>query len=134
MRRTLPILLLALPLGSCVLAAAAVVGAAVIGAVKYTENGLERDFTQDLATCFAAAKTAMKECGYAVPDEARPIPSDGELSVGDAKITLTRQPGATDSLDDDTTRAVVRVGTFDSDETKRKARLLMDALSRALGA
>lgn len=127
------LLALCLPLSSCIVAAAAVAAAAVIGTVKYTENGVQRDFKQDLATCFEAAKKGLKENGYAAPDEAKPGATEGKLTVGDAVASLTREPGPTAKADDDFTRILVKVGTFDSDETKRKAKLIMDAIARALG-
>ncbi|MBI5849880.1 MAG: DUF3568 family protein [Planctomycetes bacterium] len=134
MRRTaLVVLLASVPLSSCLVAAAAVAAAAVFGTVKYTENGVERDFKQDLTTCFDAAKKAMKENGYAVPDESKPGPTEGKLTVGDAVIEVSRRPGETASADDDFTHVLAKVGTFDSDETRRKAKLLMDAVARSLG-
>ncbi len=129
MRRTILAVSLSLPLGSCLVVA----GLAVIGAVKYTDNGVEREFRHDLPTCFAAAKQSMQENGYAIPDDAAPRQTWGELSADDAVITLIRQPGATESADDDFTHVVTRTGSFDTEETQRKARLLMDALARALG-
>jgi hypothetical protein len=126
-------LVLSLASTGCVLAVAAVAGAAVFGAVKYTENGIERDFRQDLAQCFDAAKATMREAGHAIAADAQPGPTEGTLTSGDTVIRLTRQAGPTASSDDDFTRIAVKVGTFDSEETKRQATLLMDAIVRRLG-
>lgn len=133
MKRVFLILALCLPLGSCIVAVAAVAAAAVFGAVKYTENGVQRDFNHDLASCYDAAKAGMKETGYAVPDEAQPGPAEGRITVGDTVVTLTREPGDTARTDDDFTRVICKVSTFDTDETRRKAKLIMDAIARHLG-
>jgi hypothetical protein len=118
--------LLPLLLGSCLLAAAAVAAAATYGVIKYTENGAETDFKASLDETFAAAVASMRALDYPVSADLKPGPSEGRIEVSDASVLVARLPG------DAGTRVTAKVGTFDTDEHERRARLILEEMKKRL--
>jgi hypothetical protein len=109
--------------GGCVVAAVAVGAAAAFGTVKYTENEAYRDFHAPLDATWKATIAALREEGYPVADSASHGPSEGKIEIDDAKVTVVREPG-------DATRVMVRIGTFSTDEHKRRAALILDGVAK----
>lgn len=115
--------LLSLP--GCIVAAAAV-GAAAYGAISYHENEAWLDVQQDLPTVWAASKRALRAQAFPVDDTAMPSTTEGTLRAGDAKVAIERHPG-------NRTRIRASVGTFDTDDNERRAKLLLEAIQKELG-
>jgi hypothetical protein len=100
---------------------AVVVGAGVFGAVSYTNNEAWADCHADMQPVWEAALAALKDQGYPITGTPAPGPTEGTLTAGDARIIVEKHPG-------DFVRVRVRVGTFDTSDNERKARLLLDAI------
>lgn len=125
-RRCLAVLLLLLaPLGSCLVVAAAAVGAAAFGAISYHENEAQMDVEQDVPTVFAAAKAALRELAFPVDDAEQPGATGGTLKAGEARVLVERHPGGR-------TRVRVSVGTFRTDDNLRRAGLVLEATKKRL--
>ncbi len=113
---------LPLSLGGCLVAAVAVGAAAAYGAVKYTDNEAYRDFHAGLDATWTATLTSMRELGYPVQEGAAHGPTEGLVEINDAKVSVTREAG-------DYTRVKVRIGTFSTDDHRRRAALILDRIS-----
>jgi hypothetical protein len=100
---------------------AVVVGAGVFGAVSYTNNEAWADCHAEMQPVWEAALAALKDQGYPITGTPTPGPTEGTLTAGDARIIVEQHPG-------DFVRVRVRVGTFDTSDNERKARLLLDAI------
>lgn len=125
--KTLLLLCIAPALAGCVVAAAAVVGAAAAyGAVKYTENGAYQDFKTDFDTTWMATIASMKEMGYGLPKDLTHTPTEGKIKAGDTVADVEKHA-------EGFTRVNVTIGTFQSEEHKRKAKLLLDNIAKRLG-
>jgi hypothetical protein len=83
------------------------------------------DVQQDLPTVFAAGKAALRELGFPVDEGQQPGVTEGTLHAGEATVVVERQPGSL-------TRVRVRVGTFDTDDNKRRAGLILEATKKRL--
>lgn len=119
--KTVPALLL-LALSSCVaVAAAAAAGAAVYGVVKYERNEAYEDYRAGLDTTWQAAVETLAEQGYPVSGDPQHGPTEGKIEAGDARVAVERHAG-------DFTRVRVRIGTFETEDHKRKARLLLEGI------
>lgn len=112
-------LLPALP--SCIVAAVAAVGAATYGAVSYNGNEASVTVQKDLATVTQASKTAMRELGFPVDDTQQAGVTECTLTGGEAKVVLERHPG-------EVTKIRVRVGTFETEDNKRRSGLLLEKI------
>lgn len=112
-------LLLVLP--SCIVAAVAAVGAATYGAVSYNGNEASVSVQKDLASATDAAKKAMRELNFPVDDTQQPGATECTLTGGEAKVILERHPG-------EVTKIRVRVGTFDTEDNKRRSGLLLEKI------
>jgi hypothetical protein len=112
-------LLLVLP--SCIVAAVAAVGAATYGAVSYNGNEASISVQKDLAAATVAAKKGMRELGFPVDETQQPGTTECTLTGGEAKVILERHPG-------EVTKIRVRVGTFDTDDNKRRSGLLLEKI------
>jgi hypothetical protein len=108
-------------LPSCVVAAVAAVGAATYGAVSYNGNEASITVQQDLAAVTAASKKAMRELNFPVDDTQQPGVTDCKLTGGEATVILERHPG-------EVTKIRVRVGTFDTQDNKRRSGLLLEKI------
>ncbi|MGE3171362.1 MAG: DUF3568 family protein [Planctomycetota bacterium] len=120
-----PLLVLLPALPGCIVAAAAAVGAAAYGAISYHDNEATMDVKQDLPTVYAAARASLRDLGFPVDDRRQPGATEGTLHAGDAKVVVERHPG-------DVTRVRARVGTFDTDDNRRRARLILEAIKERL--
>ena len=118
-------LALLLPLGGCVVVAVAAGAAAVYGVIKYTQNGAQQDFEADLGATWDAVIASLRELGYAVEGDPRHGATEGTIRTGDVSVRVVRHPG-------DFTRIEVRVGTFETEDHKRRAGLILEAVARRL--
>ncbi len=125
--RSLLVPVLLLPLSSCIVVAAAAVGAATFGAISWNENEAQMDFQRDFDATWQATKAALRELAFPVDDTQLPGKTEGTLHAGDATATVEMHPG-------NTTRVRVRVGTFESDDNKRRAQLILESLKKRLAA
>ena len=108
-------------LPSCVVAAVAAVGAATYGAVSYNGNEASITVQQDLATVTAASKKAMRDLNFPVDDTQEPSVTECKLTGGEATVILERHPG-------EVTKIRARVGTFDTQDNKRRSGLLLEKI------
>lgn len=102
----------------CVVVAAAAVGAAAVGVVSYDHNEAWMDFKDTMPVTWAATLRALRAQGYVVPGEPQPGPIDGIVESGAAKVVVEAHPGGY-------VRVRVRVGTFDTADNERRAKLLL---------
>ncbi len=124
-RPPLLLLLLSLPvLPGCVLAVVAA-GAAAYGAVSYSDNEAWMDFHADSERVWDAALQSLKENGYAPDPKAKLLPGDTELRAGDCVLKLERHPTGF-------VRIKVRVGTFDTEDNRRKSGLILENMRQRL--
>lgn len=112
-------------LPSCIVVAAAAVAGATYGVIKYTENGAEADFEADLEATFAATAQAMRALGYPVAADPKPGATEGRIEINDAAVHVGRQPGGF-------TRVTVKIGTFDTEDHERRARLVLEEVKKRL--
>jgi Protein of unknown function (DUF3568) len=110
-------------LGSCIVAAAAVGAAAVFGAVSYHENEAAMDFHSPVGPVWQATLEVLQAQGYAVDMAQKAGPTEGHVTAGDANVRVTREPG-------DFTRLHVRIGTFDTEDNRRRARLILEDVKK----
>lgn len=103
--------------------AAAVAGAAGVGAVKWASNTSQRAYPADAETTWTAALASLRDAGYAV-DPATPY-SNGALAIGDVKLNVK-------TASDGVTHVLVRVGTFDNNRNREQARRILDGISAHL--
>lgn len=128
LRRSLAVALLAtaaLSAGGCVVAAVAAGAAAAIGAVKYDENEAWRDFREDLPTTWKATIESLRANGFPVADGLTHGPLDGKIEAGDATAVVEVHPG-------ELTRVRIRVGTFKTDDNRRRAALVLESIAKRL--
>jgi len=125
MRALLVFLSLAiLPLASGCLAAAVAAGA--VGYIQYEKNEAYRDFEGvEIDRAWKATVDALEAEGFEAPSEAEHRASEGELELDDVWARVERHPG-------ERIRVRVRVGTFDSEENRRKSGLILERVSKAL--
>ena len=110
----------------CVVAAVGAAAAAGYGAYKVKRNGDAREYEVPFERAWVAAGDAMRESGY--PVDARPPqgPSEGAYEFQDVRAGVFK-------VTEGRTRVEVTVGTFDNADNRRRARLVLDAISRRLG-
>ncbi len=116
-------LALVMPFGGCVVAAAAALGVAAYGAVSYHENEAQIDLQTSLPQAFDAVLQSLRALGEKVSDDLRPGATEGQIEVGDYRVRVERHP-------EHVTRIRVRVGTFKADDNRRRAALLLEAVSK----
>jgi hypothetical protein len=125
MRRVSTTVLLVATLGlccqGCFLAAAAAVGAAAYGVVSYDRNEARTDFHAGLAEVWQATLQSMRDLGYSVDLAQKPGATEGTITTGEAKVIVERHP-------EEFTRLRARVGTFDTEDNRRRAGLILDAV------
>lgn len=120
------ILGLSMGLSSCVAAAVAVAAGGGIAYWQYSENEVCADFQADLKSTWEAARTVLAQQGFGDPTAEALGVTEGELSSDGWKLHVERRTG-------DVTRVRVRIGTFDTDDHERRARLLMEGIGEKLG-
>jgi hypothetical protein len=113
---------IALLSGGCLVAAVAAGAAVAYGAIQYDKNEARRDFQAPLDRTWKATLAALRDNGYPVSDAAEPGTTEGKIDIGDAKVVVEKVP----SEPTETTRVRVRIGTFDSEDNRRKAGLILE--------
>ena len=128
MRRLSLIAILCLvPLTSgCLAAAGLTVGAAgVLGYVYYDQNEAQRDFEANFDKTWKATLDALRTLKYDVPKELEHSAEAGDFMIDDLRVHVARQPG-------NMTRVSVRIGTFDTEEHRRRAGLILEKIDQEL--
>ena len=108
----------ALPLSSCIVAVAAA-GAAAFGVVSYDKNESWMDFHQDLDRVHQADQDAVRGQGYTVLESKKISAIEATVDAEGIFVRVEKFP-------DGFVRAKVRSGTFETEDNKRKARLLLE--------
>ena len=116
---------LLLALEGCALFAVAAVGAAAFGVVSYANNEATMEVQTDLPSVFAASKKALHTLSFPVDDTQVATPTEGTLKAGDARVRVERLPGGT-------TRVRASVGTFDTKDNERRAKLILEEIKKQL--
>jgi len=111
---------------SCLAVAGLTVGAAgAVGYVYYDKNEAHQDFDANFDKTWKATLGALKELKYAVPAQTEHAADSGDLTIDELHVRVTRQPG-------NKTRVSVRVGTFDNEEHRRRAGLILEKVADEL--
>jgi hypothetical protein len=110
--------------GGCVVAAVLFGAAAVYGAIQYDENEAHRDFQAPLAKTWKATLAALQDNGYPVSQSAEPGSTSGRIEISDAIVVVEKLPGD----GPETTRVRVRIGTFTTEDHKRRAGLVLEKI------
>jgi hypothetical protein len=120
-------LLVALVASSCLAVAAAGAGAAATyGALSVKNNHVTREFRVAPERARKATIYALKAQDYRVLGEPEPDSIDGEFNIAGGTVWVRPEPGGTTSVR-------IRIGTFESEENLRAAKLLMEEIARRLG-
>ena len=101
-------------------------GGTYLGVKSYAANESRRDLRVPLREAWDAAIDALGETGFLFGEPASCGPTDGRIRAGDALVTVERHPG-------EFTRIRVRVGTFATDDNRRRAALVLEAAVKHLG-
>ncbi len=125
--RTLLIALSLAPLSSCFLAVAAAGGA--LGYVKYDQNGAYQDFETSVQSAWTATREALEDQGYTLPGDAAVSlaegSTEGEIRADEYRARIEKHPGGI-------ARVHIRIGLFDSEDNKRKAKLVLEQVAGRL--
>ncbi len=124
-QKLLVLTLLAPALSGCVVAALGVAAAGAAGVVLYSKNEAVMKYPADLVSTWDATMAAMQAMGYQVDATRRPNETEGRIDVDETKVLVTKIPG-------DMTQVSVRVGTFRTDDNKRRAKLLLEDIQKRL--
>lgn len=117
--------LLAPALTGCVVAALGVAAAGAAGVVLYSKNEAVMKYPADLVATWDATMAAMQGMGYQVDATRRPNATEGRIDVDETTVRVEKIPG-------DLTQVSVRVGTFRTDDNKRRAKLLLEDIQKRL--
>lgn len=109
----------------CLAVAGLTVGAGVVGYIYYEKNEAWRDFPVAFDRTWKATHVALRELKYDVPKDPHPAPDSGYVTIDDVKIKVERRP-------DDWTRVSVRVGTFHTDNHRKRAGQILDLIDKKL--
>ena len=116
------ILAASLLLGGCT----AVAGAAVAtGVTRYHGNKLTQVFPVSTDEAWEAALVSMRQQGYRVPSRLSRVGAGNEIMSDDARVTV-------EFLRRGMTRVEVRVGTFQTPDSIRRAEQLLDDIAERL--
>jgi hypothetical protein len=117
----------AVALSSIVLPVLLLVGAATwFGLRSYAANESRRDVRVPLGEAWMAALDALGETGFVVSEASECGSTEGRVRAGDAVVVAERHPGGF-------TRVRVRIGTFATEDHRRRAALILEALARRVG-
>jgi hypothetical protein len=120
------VVLLAAPITSgCLAMAGLTVGAGVVGYVLYDKNEARRDFDASFAATWKATLAALRALEYTVPADPQHEGDSGALTLEDVRLRVAHHPGGK-------TRVHVRVGTFDTEEHRRRAGLILERIEKEL--
>ncbi len=120
--RSVLLLLLVAPLGGCV---AVVAGAAAYAAIEYESNEVSQTYRASLGDTWQASIAELREMGYPVQEGTKPGPTEGTVEISDVAVRVEK-------LSAEHTRVGVRFGTFDTEEHRRKAILLLDVIANRI--
>lgn len=119
-------ILCVVPLTSgCLAVAGLTVGAGVVGYVFYDKNEARQDFEASFDKTWKATLAALRSLEYEVPKDAPHESDSGELALADLRLRVERHPG-------NKTRVSVRVGTFHTEEHRRRAGLILEKIEAEL--
>ncbi len=119
-------ILCVVPLTSgCLAVAGLTVGAGVVGLVYYDQNKAQQDFSASFDKTWKATLAALRELQYAVPKEIEHAADSGDIEIDDLRIRVARHPN-------DKTRVRVRIGTFNTEEHRRRAGLILEHIEKEL--
>jgi hypothetical protein len=121
----LALALATLPVAASCCLALAVGAAATFGVVMYVENEAYRDFHADLDPAWNATLAAMRKLGYPVQEGMPHAITEGAVKINDAEVRVTRESGGF-------TRVHVRIGTFETEENRRRATLLLEEIAKTI--
>lgn len=125
-RLTLLAVLLIAPLTTgCLAVAGLTVGAGVVGYVYYDKNEARQDFDASFAKTWKAMLEALEGLDYSLPAEAPHEKDHGELRIEGLRVHVAAHPGGK-------TRVTVRVGTFHTEEHRRRAGLILERIEKEL--
>lgn len=125
-RMTLLAILLVAPLtAGCLAVAGLTVGAGVVGYVYYDKNEARQDFDASFEKTWKASLKALRGLQYEVPQEPAHEHDSGALAVGDVRLRVAAHAGGK-------TRVSLRVGTFHTEEHRRKAGLILERIEKEL--
>lgn len=105
---------------------AVVAAGAAAGYVQYDNNRMWREFVGEPSPIYTATHAAAVAQGYRVHEDAGNDPTRRTLTGEDIVITLERYPRGR-------MRVSVRIGTFSTDEHRRRASLLLEEIGTRLG-
>ena len=127
MRRLLSLAILSIvPLVSgCLAVAGLTVGAGVVGYVYYDKNEARQEYTASFEKTWKATLASLRSLEYQVGKDAPHELDTGTVVVGDVKIQVAKIPGGK-------TRVSVRVGTFHTEEHRRRAGLILEKIEAEL--
>lgn len=110
----------------CLAAAGVTVGAAgVLGYVYYDKNEAQRDFHSTFEKTWAATLRALRDLKYTVPKDPEHLEDFGELTIDNLTVRVARHPG-------NSTRVSIRIGTFDTENHRRSAGLIIEKIEAGL--
>ena len=123
-------LFLALPASGCMaVAAAAAVG--TVAYVQYEKNEVFKDYDRELDVVWTAAIDSLEALGYRVPYDVDRVLSgpatEAEIDGEDYSVRVEQHIGSR-------VRLRVRVGTFDTQDNRRRADLIIEEISGRLAA
>jgi len=120
-------LLALVPLNSsCV---AVVAAGAAYGYVKYDKNEVSQDFETSVEDAWSASIASLEDSGYVVePTVARNLAADVDTALVEGEGYWLRVEKHINGR----TLVRVRLGTFETDEHKRKSALLLEAIGERL--
>lgn len=113
------------PSSGCFVAAAAVVGAAAAGAVSYDNNEAWMDVKDTLQVTWAATVRAMRKLGYPLAGDPQCGGTEGRIEIDKTSVVVEALPGGY-------VRVHARVGTFDTADNERRAKLILEETMKQL--
>jgi hypothetical protein len=99
---------------------------AYFGAKSHAANESRRDVRVPLQDAWLATLEALGETGFVLSETSACGPTDGRVRAGDATVTVERHPGGF-------SRVRVRIGVFDTEDHRRRAALILEAIANRIG-
>lgn len=118
--------LLSFPLSGCLAVAAAAVVGGTVGYIKYDKNEASRDFEKDFDRTWKATQKTIAELGFNEATVKTDTPTEVEAEGEDIWVKVEARV-------DGFTRVRVRVGTFDTEDNKRRSALILETVADKLG-